>query len=236
MTAIPATAEFHHFAISTVCICVPCYLLIGSLNTQSGIDWWERHSRRFFHLLGRSLACILALLNYHPIWARKYDANREQARSEYQRRHRPIAYRSQSADQYALHARSTFNGMPQLSPRRTDDTIPHFTPPPPPPPTSPGVRDRFATFPPVRNQSARSSTIKFGPPRKSETFRETSDLDDDLPSVESPTALGSREIPEEKLESLEECDPSGNETSPDGSIFSRIFKKRKGSKPPDGSC
>lgn len=235
MTAIPETAEFHHFAIATVCICVPCYLLIGSLNTQNGIEWWERHTRRFFSALGKGLARVLAALHYHPIWARKYSESAQQNQQQPRRKRRTHAIRSPSADRSALQARSTFNGMPQIMSRGTTDSIPVYAPPP----ASPRSRDRCATYPPVKPNasSPRSSTIKFGPPRKSATFRDTGDYGD-LPKVESPTGMRSPVIDEEKMgfQFDEVGSASGNEAGAEGSLFSRMFKKRKGSKSDGDPC
>ena len=70
MTNMPTNDSFHPFAIVTVIICVPTYMLIGSLNTTTGLQFWTTKTRSFFHNAGKWLANILALFHYKPKWAR----------------------------------------------------------------------------------------------------------------------------------------------------------------------
>ncbi|KAL8821852.1 MAG: hypothetical protein Q9191_007227 [Dirinaria sp. TL-2023a] len=72
MTNMPTNDSFHPFAIVTVIICVPTYMLIGSLNTTTGLQFWTTKTRSFFHNVGKWLANFLALFHYRPKWARKY--------------------------------------------------------------------------------------------------------------------------------------------------------------------
>ena len=40
MTNMPAQGSFAHFGITLVCVCIPVYAFVGSLNTDSGIEFW----------------------------------------------------------------------------------------------------------------------------------------------------------------------------------------------------
>lgn len=40
MTNMPAQGSFVHFGITVVCVCIPVYTLIGSLNTGNGFEFW----------------------------------------------------------------------------------------------------------------------------------------------------------------------------------------------------
>lgn len=72
MTNMPQNDSFHPFAIVTVIICVPTYMLIGSLNTTTGLQFWTTKTRSFFHNVGKWLANFLAFFHYKPKWARDH--------------------------------------------------------------------------------------------------------------------------------------------------------------------
>ncbi|KAI9653280.1 MAG: hypothetical protein M1831_006115 [Alyxoria varia] len=118
MSAFPSDGDFDHFAWTVVCVCLPTYFLIGSLNSQAGLDWWTRQTRVFYSYVGRGLTWFLALFNYQPRWAEHIRLNPEPEHPR-TRRYRPRPARTYSTDMTALTPRDTFNGMPQLSPRMT---------------------------------------------------------------------------------------------------------------------
>lgn len=72
MTNMPTDDGYHPFAITTVIICVPTYMLIGSLNTTSGLHFWTRKTSAFFHSVGKALAHSLAFFRYKPRWTHKF--------------------------------------------------------------------------------------------------------------------------------------------------------------------
>lgn len=41
MSNMPSEIQFKDFAITMVTVCVPFFLLIGSLNTTSGMEFWR---------------------------------------------------------------------------------------------------------------------------------------------------------------------------------------------------
>ena len=44
MTNMPQNDNFNHFAIVAVTICLPTYLMIGSLNHPRGMRWWQNRT------------------------------------------------------------------------------------------------------------------------------------------------------------------------------------------------
>ena len=72
MTNMPPDNSFHAFGITTAIICLPTYMLIGSLNTTSGLHFWTHKTRAFFHAIGKWLALTLAFLHYKPGWTYEY--------------------------------------------------------------------------------------------------------------------------------------------------------------------
>ncbi|KAG7008900.1 hypothetical protein G7Y79_00004g014840 [Physcia stellaris] len=95
MTNMPPTDSFHAFGIVTAIICLPTYMLIGSLNTTSGLKFWTHKTRTFFTWIGKWLAKFLAIFGYRPSWTHKHLDNmrpKTTGKSE-----RPARLRSQSA-------------------------------------------------------------------------------------------------------------------------------------------
>ena len=72
MTNMPPEDDFHPFGIVTAIICLPTYMLIGSLNTTSGLQFWTHKTRTFFTWVGMWLASVLALVGYEPSWTHKH--------------------------------------------------------------------------------------------------------------------------------------------------------------------
>lgn len=50
--------SFVPFGITTLLVCLPTYMLIGSLNTTSGLQFWSQRTRNFFNRVGRLLALL----------------------------------------------------------------------------------------------------------------------------------------------------------------------------------
>jgi hypothetical protein len=51
MTNMPPDADFWRFGVVMVTVCVPFFLLIGSMNTNSGMRFWREHIRAMFACL-----------------------------------------------------------------------------------------------------------------------------------------------------------------------------------------
>ena len=67
MTNMDPQDDFVRFGIVTVVICVPTYMLIGSLNTGSGFEFWTRLFTRNFWK--QKLAYLYGVFGYEPNWA-----------------------------------------------------------------------------------------------------------------------------------------------------------------------
>ncbi|KAL8834747.1 MAG: hypothetical protein Q9170_003624 [Blastenia crenularia] len=90
MTNMPQNVSFHAFGVVTAVICLPTYMLIGSLNTNSGIHFWRRKTKQFFALIGRVFKRLFAFFGYVPQWDNSglhHDPSMP----------KPLQYRSQSA-------------------------------------------------------------------------------------------------------------------------------------------
>ena len=81
MTNMPPNGGFKPFGIVTAITCVPTYMLIGSLNTTSGLQFWTKKTRVFFSSCGRSLAKTLALVGWKPKWTLVYHQSKMQPNS-----------------------------------------------------------------------------------------------------------------------------------------------------------
>ncbi|KAL8690958.1 MAG: hypothetical protein Q9218_003716 [Villophora microphyllina] len=122
MTNMPPGDSFHPFGIVTAVICLPTYMLIGSLNTTSGVHFWRTKTKQFFSLTGRMFANLFALFGYRPQWA-NYPPD---AQANYASL-RPLQHRSQSAREGMaardtigpLSSAGTFVRRPTLSPLGT---------------------------------------------------------------------------------------------------------------------
>ena len=107
MTNMPPNDGFHAFGISTAIICLTTYLVIGSLNTPSGLHFWTYKTRSFFHILGRWIAVTLALFHYKPRWTYAYHGVQDEGGSYLIRPRKP---RSQSATE-GMAARGGFGPL-----------------------------------------------------------------------------------------------------------------------------
>lgn len=67
MTNMNPRDDFVRFGIVTVVICVPTYMLIGSLNTGSGFEFWMKLFTRNFWK--QKLALLCGIFGYKPNWA-----------------------------------------------------------------------------------------------------------------------------------------------------------------------
>ena len=101
MTNMDPDDSFRPFGIVTAVICLPTYMLIGSLNTTSGIQFWRMKTKQLFSLIGRMFANLLALFGYGPA---------PQAQPDYTSI-KPLQQRSQSARE-GMAARGNLPGVP----------------------------------------------------------------------------------------------------------------------------
>lgn len=70
MTNMPPNDNFVRFGIITLVICLPTYMLIGSLGSESGFQFWKKHlgllfSSKFYR---GNLAQISSVVGYKPDW------------------------------------------------------------------------------------------------------------------------------------------------------------------------
>lgn len=72
MTNMNPTANFRDFGIVLVVICIPTYILIGSLNTEGGLRFWLQQTKSLHYRASYSLAWTLGKLGYKPRWTFRY--------------------------------------------------------------------------------------------------------------------------------------------------------------------
>ncbi|KAF2993709.1 hypothetical protein E8E14_001880 [Neopestalotiopsis sp. 37M] len=70
MTNMPTDEQYWNFGIVTVCVCVPFFVLIGSLNSNRGMHFWSNRTR----VVLRGIANFLAWLSGHGDGQRKGEA------------------------------------------------------------------------------------------------------------------------------------------------------------------
>lgn len=58
MTNMPTERHYWTFGIVTGTVCVPFFILIGSLNTNRGMQFWREETVAFFGHIGRFLAWL----------------------------------------------------------------------------------------------------------------------------------------------------------------------------------
>lgn len=120
MTNMPPNDSFHAFGIVTTVICLPTYMLIGSLNTNKGVHFWRNKTSQFFAFVGRIITKLFGLFGYTPRWVRN-DAQIDPSVP------RPLQYRSQSTQDGML-ARSNIPALPTSSSTAVVDRRPTLTP------------------------------------------------------------------------------------------------------------
>ena len=71
MTNMDPKDNFVRFGVVTVAICLPTYMLIGSLNTERGFEFWTEKIHLFFTLGFWTHICasFLSLFGLKPTWA-----------------------------------------------------------------------------------------------------------------------------------------------------------------------
>lgn len=72
MTNMPQNDSFKSFGIVFAATCVPTYMLIGSLNTTSGLQFWSGKTNKMLTWIGHSFAAFLALFGFKPRWTYAY--------------------------------------------------------------------------------------------------------------------------------------------------------------------
>jgi hypothetical protein len=114
------------FAWSMIAICIPTYILIGSLSTDSGMIFWTHLWRRSNSMAGHGLARLLSCFGYRPHWTENY---RKRVQEEVTPSWRPRHKRSSSQERRMMSRYEANGGMPVISrgPTReklTDDSNP----------------------------------------------------------------------------------------------------------------
>jgi hypothetical protein len=107
------------FAWSTIAICIPTYILIGSLSTDSGMIFWTHLWRRSNSMTGHGLARILGCVGYQPRWTENY---RKRVQEEETPTWRPRHKRSYSQERLMMSRYAANGGMPLLSRGPTRET------------------------------------------------------------------------------------------------------------------
>ena len=77
MTNISQQSTFKPFGIVLTIICVPTYMLIGSLNTTSGLQFWTQKTNALFTRIGHGFAVTLNYFGYRPKWTTYAHLSRE---------------------------------------------------------------------------------------------------------------------------------------------------------------
>ncbi|KAL9026157.1 MAG: hypothetical protein Q9196_005132 [Gyalolechia fulgens] len=120
MTNMPAEDSFHAFGIVTTVICLPTYMLIGSLNTTKGVEIWRLKTRQFFAFVGRIFTKMSGFFGYTP----RRETDDAQADSSIPR---PLQYRSQSTRDGML-ARGSIPGLSTSQSTAVVDRRPTLSP------------------------------------------------------------------------------------------------------------
>lgn len=53
MTNMPTEQHYWAFGITMATVCIPFFCLVGSLNSTSGIAWWQNKTKAFFDFVGK---------------------------------------------------------------------------------------------------------------------------------------------------------------------------------------
>lgn len=72
MTNMNPTASFAIFGVVLVVICVPTYILIGSLNTDGGLLFWSRQAERVRCHVSYALALTLGIVGFKSRWTTRH--------------------------------------------------------------------------------------------------------------------------------------------------------------------
>lgn len=139
MTNMPPEDSFRPFGIVIVIICVPTYMLIGSLNTTSGVHFWRRKTKQFLSFVGRTFNNVIAFFGYLPEPPNPHPDPR------------PLYQRSQSATE-GMAARSNIPGLTTTSSNSQFNRRPTVSPSATKEGSSPSMQPRMLTA---------ASTVRF---------------------------------------------------------------------------
>lgn len=114
---MPPDDPFSHFAITTLAICVPTYILIGTLTWQSGLKWWRNKPRTMYIWV----ALQIAMLFNRTRWAQALQKKRSEEQDD-PLAARPRQVRSQSTEM-AMLSRDVLADMPLISPQPTKNGL-----------------------------------------------------------------------------------------------------------------
>ncbi|KAH8663380.1 hypothetical protein BGZ60DRAFT_66763 [Tricladium varicosporioides] len=103
MTNMPTEASFWRFGVVMACVCVPFFLLIGSMNTNRGMRFWREH-------VHRSLTYMWSWITW---WRGKPKTEQsDNNESDENPNARPLNGRSLSASQGIVERTNQFNTTP----------------------------------------------------------------------------------------------------------------------------
>ena len=75
MTNMNQTADFRSFGIVSLAICIPTYVLIGSLNTEGGLRLWSRLTKLSHDRAVYAMTWTLGIFGLKPRWIREPKAH-----------------------------------------------------------------------------------------------------------------------------------------------------------------
>ncbi|KAL8645428.1 MAG: hypothetical protein Q9210_006713 [Variospora velana] len=121
MTNMNPDDSFHPFGIVTTVVCLPTYMLIGSLNTTSGVHFWRRKTKQFFSFVGRIFDNIFSFFGYLPDTPSNPQPDPRPLHQRSQSTKEGMAARGSLAGLATTASNSAFDRRPALSPHSTKD-------------------------------------------------------------------------------------------------------------------
>lgn len=109
---MPPNDPFYHFAYTTVCVCLPTYVLIF---VPGALPWCTAMAKTLYPVMGRCTASLLDKLNFLPEWTQAYQADTSPPLEPIQPK-RPKKVRSGSTEVAMALRTATGAAAPVLSP------------------------------------------------------------------------------------------------------------------------
>ena len=107
MTNMPTTPHYWPFGLALVCVCIPLFFLIGSLNTTGGMDFWQRQ----YSAVSGGIQAVFGKIRDFTSWMNRKAERKSDSESEDTIQLEIISNRS-----LRPHA-SKFDGMPSAPTR-----------------------------------------------------------------------------------------------------------------------